>query len=160
MATFVAIAITTCTYAAASDKAVAAYLKIKTPDNNERVRANTALLASGTSAPSNATRAKCSVQLQIDQQGYNQTDPKGPTNQLFTVWSHLVPAKALTPGQHSAEGQLTCLTPGTHTVNFVKHLVHNFTALNGPIPIPTSSSSSASKGQSATVGKPLPPTIP
>jgi hypothetical protein len=109
--------------------ASAAFLKIKHPNNNEKVRAGVPFTVIGTSAPSNATRTNCTVMLNTNHIGYQPVTPLGP-HHTYTNWTAQTPI--LTPGFNQVEGQLKCFSPSGHGVTFLKHLVHNFTAIAQP----------------------------
>lgn len=129
-------------------------LKIKHPTSNALLHAHKAIIVSGTSAPSNATRTKCTVQLALDGQGFNQTTAMGKAG-AFTVWQ-----KTLTPqeaGKHTIEAQLICAAPGTDKINYVKHTTLNFTATSGPLPAKPLPPGAVAKAGSAVVGGTIPP---
>lgn len=104
-----------------------AYLHLNTPKPGQNVPVGSFLTVTGESTPSNATHTKCSVQLQINQQGFKPVTPMGPGG-TYTSWkiSGVGPVKA---GLNLIEGQYTCFPPtGTDRPNFIKNIIHNFTA--------------------------------
>lgn len=104
-----------------------AYLHMNTPKPDQKVPVGSILTVTGESTPSNATHTRCSVQLQINQQGYKPVTPLGPGG-TYTSWkiSAIGPVKA---GLNLIEGQYTCFPPTGTAPNFIKHIIHNFTAV-------------------------------
>lgn len=115
--------------ALSTNLAAAAYLKIHTPDNGQKVPAGEFFIVTGSSVPSNATRTHCIVKLQTNQHGYLPVTPLGATGpSLYTTWQGRT-SEPIKVGQNQVEGQLQCFTPNTNIPNFTKHLVHNFTGI-------------------------------
>lgn len=152
---FSVIAIAMITMTATTAVYAVPILKIKHPTSNALLHAHKAIIISGTSAPSNATRTKCTVQIALDGQGFNQTTALGKAG-AFTVWQ-----KTLTPqepGKHTVEAQLVCAAPGTNKINYVKHTTLNFTATSGPLPAKPLKPGEVAKAGKAEIGGTMPGT--
>lgn len=105
----------------------AAYLKIHTPDQGQKVPSGEFFIVTGSSVPSNTTRTHCIVSLQTNQHGYMPVTPLG-TQGTYTTWQGRT-SEPVKVGQNQVEGQFQCFTPNTNIPNFTKHLVHNFTGV-------------------------------
>lgn len=90
------------------------------------------LTVTGTSMAPNATATNCNVQLQTNQDGYQPVIGTGPAGPLkYVNWTGTT--EPMLKGVNSIEAQLQCFPPG-HTTgadSFLKHLVHNVTAVEG-----------------------------
>jgi hypothetical protein len=107
--------------------AMAAYLKIQTPDTGAKTPAGEFFIVTGSSVPSNATRTHCIVSLQTNQHGYMSVTPLGPQG-TYTLWQGRT-SEPVKVGANQVEGQFQCFAPNTNVPNFTKHLVHNFTGV-------------------------------
>jgi len=88
------------------------------------------IAVNGTSAPSNATRTKCTVQFRDNGGTYSPVIPlgKGPAN--YTKWRSNG-AMTIHPGVNTLEGKFQCFPPSLPEIpeapNFVHFLTHNVT---------------------------------
>jgi hypothetical protein len=114
--------------------AMAAILRINTPQQGQKVPAGAFLMITGTSMPSNATHTKCNVQLQTNQHGYNPVSPLGPAG-TYTTWKGIT-SEPVKVGINQVEGQLSCFA-ANGTPNLIKHFVRNFTGIQTNSSIPT-----------------------
>lgn len=115
---------------------MASILRINSPSQGQKVPTGSFLMVTGTSMPSNATHAKCNVQLQTNHHGYNPVSPIGPTG-TYTTWKGTT-GEPVKVGVNQVEGQLLCFAPNG-TPNLIKHFVRNFTGIqtNSGVPITT-----------------------
>jgi len=116
-----------------SYNAATAYLFF-TPHKGDKVSVKDPLTVNGTSAPSNSTRAKCTVQFRTDGTDYAPVIPMGKGTANYTIWK-TNGAVTVHPGVNVLEGKFTCFSPNIlvfpspSVPNFIHHLTKNITGV-------------------------------